>query len=85
MAYHRYLELNISKDESPFDNDSHGVKMKYEVNFGQPVGATKLVNHGSGNLLRVAVLGDFSGRSNTGQLSIGDELANVFDVDIALT
>ncbi|MFT5299629.1 MAG: type VI secretion system ImpB/VipA family protein [Mariniblastus sp.] len=68
--------MNTLIDESSFDNDSHGVKMKYEVNFGQPVGATKLVNHGSGNLFRVAVLGDFSGRSNTGRLSTGDELAN---------
>ena len=37
--------------------------------------ASKLVSHGSENVFRIAVLGDFGGRSNAGSLSIGDELA----------
>lgn len=49
--------------------------MKYEMNFGSAIDASKLVSPGSGNVMRIAVLGDFGGRSNAGALSIGDELA----------
>jgi type VI secretion system ImpC/EvpB family protein/type VI secretion system ImpB/VipA family protein len=49
--------------------------MKYEVSFGQPIDSDKAISHGPENSLRVAILGDFSGRANTGNLSIGDELA----------
>ena len=49
--------------------------MKYEVSFGQPIDSSKTIQHGPDNALRVAILGDFSGRANTGNLSIGDDLA----------
>lgn len=50
--------------------------MKYEVNFGNPVSGAKSTNPGADNVFRIAVLGDFGGRSNRGELSIGDELAS---------
>ena len=50
--------------------------MKYEVSFGQPIDSAKAIKHDSSNAFRVAILGDFSGRTNTGNLSIGDDLAS---------
>lgn len=49
--------------------------MAYEVNFGtMRVGASKPVAKKSGSF-RIAVLGDFSARANSGKLETGDSLA----------
>ncbi|MDG2468962.1 MAG: type VI secretion system contractile sheath small subunit, partial [Pirellulaceae bacterium] len=49
--------------------------MNYEVSFGKPVDEERMVKLGDENVFRIAVLGDFSGRANSGEVAIGDELA----------
>ncbi|MFO0867813.1 MAG: type VI secretion system contractile sheath large subunit [Pirellulales bacterium] len=48
--------------------------MRYQVNFGNLSVTSSPLKAASGKF-RIAVLGDFSGRANRGQLATGDELA----------
>ena len=48
--------------------------MKYSMNFGNPVRSSGAPRRNSGKF-RIAVLGDFSGRANRGELAKGTELA----------
>ncbi len=89
------LEAPLDGDESEFDNlqdtaaeqeePAEKPKIAYNPAFGTISAAKPQINPGDRRKMRIAILGDFSGRANQGDLQIGADLAGrkpiKFDVD----